>query len=166
VTYLPQTDSVPLSPTASFRSAETHSLAVWLSERQRKFLDKDCESSKLITIDEYERVGSWIKPGEYPFTASRTSYQCSFVSDHGDAISSILESDGDLASSPASQTDHPSSSHFLRTTSSTSRSGFGPKRLVDEERLSRVVHRASLRSYLASERPLSGTNAWSNPSSP
>ncbi|KAF6766381.1 hypothetical protein DFP72DRAFT_866331 [Ephemerocybe angulata] len=170
VSYVPQYPhaSLPLSPTASFRSAETHSLAVWLSERQRKFLEKDCESSKLMTIDQYERVGSWIKPGDFPsFSASRTSYQYSFVSDHGDAVSAVLtvfESEGDLSpGSPMSVEHFPTPQ---RTSSpSASRAAFGPKRIMEEDRLSRIVHRASLLSYIA-ERPLSTANDWTIPSSP
>jgi hypothetical protein len=172
VTYIPQHHiGLPLSPTASFRSAETHSLAIWLAERQRKFLDKDCESAKLMSIDEYERAGSWIRrKGDVPlFTASRTSYQCSFVSDHGDAVSGVFKvfgSDGDLEQLSFASPILESSTPCLRTSSPTaSRTAFGPKRIMEEDRLSRIVHRASMLSYIA-ERPLSSANDWVPPSSP
>lgn len=170
MSYLPQPHiDMPLSPTASFRSTETNSLAVWLSERQRKFLDKDCESTRLMTVDEYERVGSWIKPGDLPsFAASRTSYQCSFISDQGDAVSGVLtvyESEGDLGGlSPASWTSNEHQ-HMRTGSPSASRTAVGPKRIGEEDRLSRIVHRASLLSYIA-ERPLSSANEWNVPSSP
>ncbi|KAJ3545068.1 hypothetical protein NMY22_g2576 [Coprinellus aureogranulatus] len=154
ISYLPQHHSgIPLSPTASFRSAETHSLAIWLAERQRKFLDKDCESAKLMSLDEYERAGSWIrKKGDHLplFMASRTSYQCSFVSDHGDTVSGVFKvfgSDGDLEHLSVGSPLLESSNACPRTSSPTaSRTAFGPKRIMEEDRLSRIVHRASMLS--------------------
>ena len=165
-----QFTGVPLSPTASYLSTETHSLSIWLSERQRKFLEKDCESAKLMGIEEYERMGSWIKPGDLSFAGSRTSYACSFVSEHGDSMSGVLtvfESDGDLAlsvpTSPTADTNQwTPSSPSLRTSPAASRAGFSGKRVLDEERLSRIVHRASMLSYMA-ERPFSTNSGVLSP---
>jgi len=117
------------------RSAETNTLSVWLAERQRKFTEKDCDSAKLMSIEEYERLGSrgWTKQA----LSSRSSYHCNLID--GDAISSIfiMESEVDLTSSPTS--DHQTSI----------RSGYGHRKVTDEDRLSRIIHRASLRSYVA-----------------
>ncbi|EAU92899.2 hypothetical protein CC1G_03686 [Coprinopsis cinerea okayama7 len=150
------------SPATSFRSSDTNTLAIWLAERQRKFLEKDCESGKIMTIEDYERLGSWIKPGD-PRFCSRSSYHCSFVD--GDTVSSIciMESEHDLASSPIVETPcSATQSPFLRSPCHSGRSPYGAKRVSEEDRLSRIVHRSSLRSYLV-ERSLSVPNAQQQP---
>ncbi|KAH6917204.1 hypothetical protein BKA70DRAFT_1251606 [Coprinopsis sp. MPI-PUGE-AT-0042] len=141
----------PYSPTASVRSADTHTLAIWLAERHRKFAEKDCESAKIMTIEDYERLGSWIKHRDVQVLSSRSSYHCSIAD--GDTVSSIfiMESEHDLVPSPTSE-QLPSTPRSAVSTSS--RPTYGPKRIVEEDRLSRIVHRSSLRSYLA-ERSLS-----------
>lgn len=49
----------PHSPTMSFESANTTSLAAWLSARQRQVAE-EYDPNILMTLDEYERAGSWL----------------------------------------------------------------------------------------------------------
>ncbi|TFK30621.1 hypothetical protein FA15DRAFT_662628 [Coprinopsis marcescibilis] len=145
----------PCSPTASFMSTDTNTLAVWLAERQRRFAERDCESGRIMSIEEYEQVGSWVRPKETTAFCSRSSYHHSFID--GDTNSSIfvLESEHDLTLSPVGEHSlspaRPPSHH-------SNRPAFGTKRISEEDRLSRMVHRSSLRSYIA-ERSMSITNA-------
>ena len=52
------TPIMPQSPTPSLDSANTTSLAAWLSARQRQIAEYD--PNVLMTLDEYERAGSWL----------------------------------------------------------------------------------------------------------
>jgi len=50
-----------MSSTASFASSDSKTLAAWLATRKQAALEeRDYEPGSMMTLDEYERMGSWL----------------------------------------------------------------------------------------------------------
>ncbi|KAJ3823891.1 hypothetical protein F5878DRAFT_632145 [Lentinula raphanica] len=79
----------PPSPgVASFDSSNTRSLALWLDARRQETLEWDADSRHFITLEEYERRGSWTNfAGERDFVCSVPG--CSIHSRLSNAITTI-----------------------------------------------------------------------------
>ncbi|KAJ3883081.1 hypothetical protein F5051DRAFT_392588 [Lentinula edodes] len=84
----------PPSPgVASLDSSNTRSLALWLDARHQEILDWDADSHHFMSLEDYERRGSWINlAGERTFVCSLPG--CSIHSRLSNAVTSFeLEPD-------------------------------------------------------------------------
>ncbi|KIK71215.1 hypothetical protein GYMLUDRAFT_321632 [Collybiopsis luxurians FD-317 M1] len=86
----------PPSPgVSSFDSSNTRSLALWLDARRQDNLEWENDSRHLISLEDYERRGSWIHlAGDRAFVCSNPD--CTVHSRRSDAIVSIDVSGLDL----------------------------------------------------------------------
>jgi hypothetical protein len=86
----------PPSPgVASFDSSNTRSLALWLDARRQEALEWETDSCHFLTLEDYERRGSWInQAGGKAFVCSSPS--CTIHSRLSNGVVSVLEVDVDV----------------------------------------------------------------------